>query len=90
MRSSIVAIHGLNGHREQTWTAENNVNWLRDPKMLPSLIPDARIMSWGYDAHTHSTKELSAMYLYDHGQKLISDLSLQRHGDKVSSYVLML
>jgi len=80
---SIVAIHGLNGHREKTWTAGNQVNWLRDANMLSNIIPNARIISWGYDANTHSTKELSAMYLYDHAQTLVSDLSLHRRSDKV-------
>jgi hypothetical protein len=51
--------------------------------MLSAIIPNARIMSWGYDANTHSTKGLSAMYLYDHAQKLVSDLSLHRRLDKV-------
>ncbi|KIN02724.1 hypothetical protein OIDMADRAFT_120076 [Oidiodendron maius Zn] len=78
----IVAIHGLNGHQKKTWTAKNKVNWLRDANMLPANIPNARIMSWGYDANTHSTKELSAMHLYDHGQTLVSDLSLHRRTDK--------
>lgn len=81
--ASIIAIHGLNGHREKTWTADNKVNWLCDANMLSAFIPNARIMSWGYDADTHSTKELSAMYLYDHAQKLVSDLSLYRQLDKV-------
>lgn len=81
--SSIVAIHGLNGHREKTWTAANQVNWLRDANMLPSIVPNARIMSWGYDANTHSTKELSGMYLYEHANKLVSDLSLLRRMNKV-------
>lgn len=44
-------------------------------------------MSWGYDANTHSTKELSAMYLYDHAQKLVSDLSLHRRMDKVEQSI---
>ena len=58
--------------------------------MLPANIPNARIMSWGYDANTHSTKELSAMYLYDHGQTLVSDLSLHRRTDKVNiSYIMI-
>jgi len=55
--------------------------------MLPAVIPNARIMSWGYDANTHSTKELSAMYLYDHAQKLVSDLSLHRQMDKVDNSI---
>src|SRR5271170_4028519 len=53
--------------------------------MLSAAIPNARIMSWGYDANTHSTKELSAMYLYDHAQKLVSDLSLHRQIDKTDT-----
>lgn len=52
--------------------------------MLSATIPNARIMGWGYDANTHSTKELSAMYLYDHAQKLVSDLSLYRRIDKAN------
>ena len=55
--------------------------------MLPAVIPNSRIMSWGYDANTHSTKELSAMYLYDHAQKLVSDLSLHRRMDKVDNSI---
>ena len=55
--------------------------------MLPAVISNARIMSWGYDANTHSTKELSAMYLYDHAQKLVSDLTLRRRMDKVDNSI---
>jgi len=40
-------------------------------------------MSWGYDANTHSTKPLAGMYLYEHGQSLISDLALYRQLDEV-------
>ncbi len=77
---SIVAVHGLNGHREKTWTA-NNVNWLRD--FLPPDIPNARIFSWGYNANTHSTSTISAPYLYDHAKTLVSDLCLKRRLTKV-------
>jgi hypothetical protein len=54
--------------------------------MLSAVIPNARI-SWGYDANTHSTKRLSAMYLYDHAQKLVSDLCLFRQIDKVVQFI---
>ena len=47
---SIIAIHGLNGHRERSWTAPNNVNWLQS--LLPADIPDSRIYTWGYDMST--------------------------------------
>lgn len=53
--------------------------------MLPAIIPNARILSWGYDANTHSTEGLSMMYLYEHAQSLVTDLSLLREMDKVDN-----
>ncbi|KAF2153440.1 hypothetical protein K461DRAFT_140501 [Myriangium duriaei CBS 260.36] len=72
----IVAIHGLNGHRDKTWTATNGVNWLRD--LFPLDLPNARIMSWGYDANTHTAGQVSCQYLYDHARNLVSDLCMER------------
>lgn len=80
---SIVAIHGLNGHRENTWTAENNVHWLRD--LLPANLPKARIICWGYDANTHAAERVSWQYLYDHARTLVSDLCRKRNVTKVST-----
>ncbi|KAH6691976.1 hypothetical protein EV126DRAFT_482154 [Verticillium dahliae] len=48
----IVALHGLDGHREKTWTAENGVYWLRD--LFPKDLPQARILCYGYDENTYS------------------------------------
>ncbi|CCA76332.1 related to kinesin light chain, partial [Serendipita indica DSM 11827] len=53
----IIAIHGLGGHREVTWTTDNGILWLRD--LLPSDLPRARILSYGYDADTQSSESLS-------------------------------
>ena len=58
--------------------------------MLPAKIPNARIFSWGYDANTHSTSQLTAMYLYDHAQNLVSDLSLERRLTKVVCVLTLL
>jgi hypothetical protein len=77
---SIVAVHGLDGHREKSWSA-GPVNWLRD--FLPKEIPNSRIMSWGYDARTHSFSQIGGKYIYDHGTTLISDLCLKRASTKV-------
>ncbi|OCK72795.1 hypothetical protein K432DRAFT_314863, partial [Lepidopterella palustris CBS 459.81] len=71
----IVAVHGLNGHRDKTWTAANGVHWLRD--LLPADIPNARVFCWGYNANTHGDR-VSCQYLYDHAGQLVSDLSLER------------
>ena len=75
MNASIVAIHGLNGHQDKTWTAVNDVQWLRD--LLPNDIPTARIFCWGYNANTHGDR-VSCQYLYDHARALVSDLCLKR------------
>jgi hypothetical protein len=83
---SIVAVHGLNGHCEKTWTAGNgvnSVNWLRD--LLPHDLPNARILSWGYDANTHSRSRVSCQYLFDHARTLVSDLCLERQITQVRS-----
>ncbi|KAI9782390.1 MAG: hypothetical protein M1839_005263 [Geoglossum umbratile] len=72
----IIAVHGLNGHREKTWTASNGVCWLR--QLMPAKIPNARIFTWGYDASTHSISPISAQSLYDHATTLVSDLCLER------------
>lgn len=80
---SLIAIHGLNGHRERTWTADNNVLWLRD--LLPAEIPRARILTYGYDSRTHGTweEDISRQTLNGHGIKLLQALSLKREKTKV-------
>ncbi|KAL7777411.1 hypothetical protein CFE70_004076 [Pyrenophora teres f. teres 0-1] len=72
----IVAVHGLNGHREKTWTTSSGINWLHD--LLPHDLPNARILSWGYDANTHSGSRMGCQYLFDHAQTLVSDLCQER------------
>ena len=73
---SIVAIHGLDGHREETWSTEDGVLWLRD--LLPSGLPNARILSYGYDADTHSTECVSTQTMRRHAEGLAQALSRQR------------
>ena len=80
LSKSIVAVHGLNGHRERTWTCDNRtggdgVMWLRD--LLPKRIPRARVWTWGYDSRTHTRSHrdhLTVKTLYDHGRELVFDL----------------
>ena len=43
----MVFVHGLLGDREQTWTTDG-VLWPRD--LLASDLPNARILTFGYDA----------------------------------------
>ena len=50
---SIVAIHGIGAHPDDTWctklnaegTGERYINWISDPDMLPAVVPRARLYS---------------------------------------------
>jgi hypothetical protein len=57
-----VAVHGLNGDWESTWTDKNGTDtklWLRD--FLPKKFPGARIMSFGYDAAVALSTSVSSI-----------------------------
>jgi hypothetical protein len=75
--NSIIAIHGLDGHREDSWTAENGILWLKD--LLPQRLPHARIATYGYDASTGSQSNEIAQTLYGHAENFISRLALLRN-----------
>jgi hypothetical protein len=45
--NSMVFVHGLTGNRKTTWTHKNGTFW---PRTLAEDVPNARIMTFGYDA----------------------------------------
>jgi hypothetical protein len=55
---SIVAIHGIGAHPDDTWCKNVSldpktpqyVNWLKDEDMLPLVVPNARILRYGYES----------------------------------------
>ncbi|WJG37392.1 uncharacterized protein FOBCDRAFT_149100, partial [Fusarium oxysporum Fo47] len=73
---SIVAVHGLDGHWKRSWTADNGCFWLRD--LLPSIIPGARIYSFGHNSKTRGSTVPLAYDIPDHGKELVSALSIER------------
>lgn len=79
---SIVFIHGLSGHRERTWTASGESEpW---PKtLLPSKLPNARILTFGYNAYVTSWQGIvSQDRLGSHAWNLLNSLASYREGDK--------
>ncbi|KAM0255136.1 hypothetical protein ACHAQJ_006059 [Trichoderma viride] len=53
----IIAIHGLNGHPEKTWTdMTTKANWLCDIDCLPKDVPNARILSFGYNSASYFSR----------------------------------
>ncbi|KAI9795942.1 MAG: hypothetical protein M1833_006590 [Piccolia ochrophora] len=57
----IVAVHGLGGHWEKTWTDKNGKLWLRDflPSQLQEVSINARIMSYGYNSKTAFSRAIT-------------------------------
>ncbi|KAL5089104.1 hypothetical protein Trisim1_005960 [Trichoderma cf. simile WF8] len=50
----IIAIHGLDGTREGTWTDRNTrINWLCHHDFLPKSIPNARVLTFGYNSKSY-------------------------------------
>lgn len=48
---SVVAVHALGAIPSDTWKEKTSgVSWLQDEHMLPSKLPTARIMTFGYDS----------------------------------------
>jgi hypothetical protein len=77
---SIIAIHGLYENQRETWTSpETQILWLRD--LLPQLLPEARILTYGYKADAlHSAGEGSSDRILPHALTLIADLYADRYG----------
>jgi hypothetical protein len=77
-----VAVHGLGTHSPLTWEACNydpskaNINWLRDDDMLPSVVPNARILTFDYDADYHNDAPVTSLLAL--GDKLVQILSNYR------------
>ncbi|KAJ5108899.1 hypothetical protein N7456_005574 [Penicillium angulare] len=83
----ICFIHGLTGDRDKTWTAIGQTTpW---PKtLLPSKL-DARILSYGYNAHIAQKSVASSNRLIDHAQNLLGDLTADRGFCNASSRPLI-
>lgn len=69
---SIVAVHGLGGHREKSWATDSGVNWLQS--LLPVDLPDTRIHTWGY-ASTYTDDPETPQ---DTSERLVSELFAMR------------
>ncbi|EXF85060.1 ankyrin repeat protein [Colletotrichum fioriniae PJ7] len=77
----IVAIHGLNGHREETWTdPETGLQWLSDPSCLPKDMPMARVLTFGYNSKTYFSRSESD--IPDFASDLLWALKTQRTSEE--------
>jgi hypothetical protein len=79
--TSILFIHGLTGDREKTWTAKNTSEpWPRT--LLPSKVPNARVLTFGYNAYVADWRELvSQVRIGNHAMNLLTTLVSYREDD---------
>ena len=77
--SSIVFVHGLTGKRTKTWLADGaTLPWPKE--MLSQKIPEARIVTYGYDADVvHFIKQAGQNTVHEHARNLAGDLTDLRH-----------
>lgn len=78
---SIVFVHGLNGHREKTWTSRDaRAPWPQT--LLPSKVPEASILTFGYDAKVTDWRHMvSGNRIADHASGLLASIAAQRGED---------
>lgn len=70
----ICFVHGLSGNRDKTWTGSTSSEpW--PAVILPSELPNARLMTFGYDAYTVRRQVASTNRLEDHANSLLKDLA---------------
>ncbi|CCA73526.1 hypothetical protein PIIN_07479 [Serendipita indica DSM 11827] len=79
----IVAIHGLQGHREKTWMVDDGTMWLRH--FLPTDLCNARVLTYGYDADTHSPECVSTQTMRRHADGFAKALSRKREDPRASA-----
>jgi hypothetical protein len=90
--TSILFVHGLTGDREKTWTAKNTSEpWPRT--LLPSKVPNARVLTFGYDAYVADWRGLvSQVRIGNHAMNLLTTLASYREDDDtvrlIYSYLL--
>ncbi|ROW15424.1 hypothetical protein VPNG_02302 [Cytospora leucostoma] len=77
----IVFIHGLNGHRDNTWRHENSMKpW--PEVILPRHVQNARIMTYGYDSRVADWNQflgkVSINGIKQHAQNLLETLASRR------------
>ena len=81
---SIVFIHGLRGHRRDTWT-KDNVCWPQELLSKEEGLSHTRVLTMGYDANIVTVNGRASLNtLFQHSINLVQELSRVRRKDAVS------
>jgi protein SERAC1 len=82
---SIIFVHGLTGDREKTWRARGAASpWPQT--LLPSKIPNARILTFGYDAFVTDLRGVvSKNRIGNHAMNMLAAVATYREDDDTVS-----
>jgi len=81
----LVFVHGLTGHREKTWTADGTSGGPWPRTLLPRKIPNARILTFGYDARVTDLRGVvSNNRVGNHARNLLAALATHREDDSTN------
>jgi protein SERAC1 len=81
--SSIVFVHGLGGHRRETWT-KDDVCWPKELLSKEPALSHIRVLTFGYDANIVKLMGRASLNsLFDHSINLLNELSRERWPDAV-------
>ncbi|KAF2798736.1 hypothetical protein K505DRAFT_405002 [Melanomma pulvis-pyrius CBS 109.77] len=77
----IIFIHGVTGDREKTWKTKSATNpWPQT--LLPSRVPHARILTFGYDAYVADWRGMvSKNRIGNHSMNLLTAVATYREDD---------
>jgi len=79
--SSIVFVHGLRGHRRETWT-KDDVCWPKELLSKEKALSHIRVLTFGYDANVVKLMgRASLSSLFEHSINLLNALSRERRQD---------
>lgn len=83
--TSIVAIHGLNGHPYESWRSKSAdpAMWLHD--YLPGDVPNCRIILYGYKSNILDEKCHPRHELFNQAERLNASLNNIRNSTEVSA-----
>lgn len=79
----MVAIHGIGAHPDQTWTDKDAesptqyISCLTDERMIPKVLPTARILRFGYKSQWFGDPVVSTLSTI--GDRLTYALEDDRH-----------
>lgn len=72
--ADVIFVHGLMGHRSRTWETKSGEFWLQ---WLEGRLPQIRVWSYGYNAHTISgSQDFFHLYATHFLKEVSSQLSV--------------